>query len=45
MEYNRRRKREYIYAGLVVVVYSALIYGSLLRSCLQGGRHEKRRFS
>ena len=45
MQNNRRRKREYLYAGLVVLVYSTFVYGSLLRSCLYGGKHEKRRFS
>ena len=45
MKNNRRRKREYVYAALVVLGYSSIIYGSLLRRCVRGGKHEEGRFS
>ena len=44
MQNNRRRKREYLYAGLVVV-HTRPSYTGACYICLYGGRHEERRFS
>ncbi len=45
MQNSRRRKREYLYAALVVLGYSTIIYGSFIRRCVRGGKYEEGRFS
>ena len=41
MQKNKKRKREYVYAGLVIVGYSAFIYASLAIRIFRGDNHEK----
>jgi hypothetical protein len=45
LQERRRRKRDCLYAMVVVAGYSVFIYGSLVLRAFRGGCDEERRFS
>lgn len=44
MQERKRRKRDCLYAMVVVIGYSTFIYGSLMLRLFRGGCDEERRF-